>query len=44
MRAFLSGLLDPVLAFLLFLVLFFGGCHIAVRLHIVSSSTRLMPY
>jgi hypothetical protein len=35
---------NPLLALLLFLVLFFGGCEIAVKIHIVSSSTRLMPY
>jgi hypothetical protein len=34
----------PLLTLAIFVVLFFGGCEIAVRVHVVSSSTKLMPY
>ena len=34
----------PFLTMLLFVVLFFGGCEVAVKVHIVSSQTKLMPY
>jgi hypothetical protein len=34
----------PLLTILLFIVLFFGGCGIVLKVHIVSSSTKLMPY
>jgi len=34
----------PLLTLAIFIVLFMGGCEISVRLHIVSSSTKLMPY
>jgi hypothetical protein len=34
----------PGLTILLFILLFMGGCEIAVKIHIVSSSTKLMPY
>jgi len=34
----------PLFTMLVFVVLFFGGCEAAVKLHIVSSSTKLMPY
>jgi hypothetical protein len=34
----------PFLAMLLFVILFFGGCEVAVKVHIVSSQTKLMPY
>ena len=34
----------PLLTLLIFIVLFFGGCEIAVKVHIVSSQTKLMPY
>lgn len=34
----------PFLTILLFVILFFGGCEVAVKVHIVSSQTKLMPY
>ena len=34
----------PLLTLAIFIVLFMGGCEISVQLHIVSSSTKLMPY
>jgi hypothetical protein len=34
----------PFLAILLFIILFFGGCEVAFKVHIVSSQTKLMPY
>jgi len=34
----------PILSILIFLVLFCGGCDLAVKIHIVSSTTKLMPY
>jgi len=34
----------PLLTIFLFVILFFGGCEVAVKIHIVSSSTKLMPY
>lgn len=34
----------PILTILLIVILFFGGCEIAVKVHIVSSQTKLMPY
>ena len=34
----------PLLTIAIFIVLFMGGCEISVQLHIVSSSTKLMPY
>jgi hypothetical protein len=34
----------PLLTIAIFIVLFFGGCEVAVKVHIVSSSTKLMPY
>jgi hypothetical protein len=34
----------PFLTMLIFVVLFFGGCGVAVKVHIISSSTKLMPY
>lgn len=34
----------PLLTILLFILLFFGGCSIAIQVGIVSSSTKLMPY
>ena len=34
----------PLLMILIFVIMFFGGCEIAVKVHIVSSSTKLMPY
>ena len=34
----------PLIAIILFLLMFSGGCSIAFHLGIVSSSTKLMPY
>jgi hypothetical protein len=34
----------PLLTILLIVVLLIGGCGIAVKVHIISSSTKLMPY
>lgn len=34
----------PILSILIFLVLFCGGCDLAVKVHIISSTTKLMPY
>jgi hypothetical protein len=34
----------PLLTILLVMVLLIGGCGIAVKVHIISSSTKLMPY
>ena len=34
----------PLLAVVLFILLFFGGCEVALKVHIVSSQTKLMPY
>ena len=34
----------PLLTMVIFIILFFGGCEVAVKVHIVSSSTKLMPY
>jgi hypothetical protein len=34
----------PLLTVAIFIVLFMGGCEVAVKIHIVSSSTKLMPY
>jgi hypothetical protein len=34
----------PFLTMLIIVVLFFGGCGVAVKVHIVSSTTKLMPY
>jgi len=49
MRETVDKILDflgkhPLLTVAIFIVLFMGGCEISVRLHIVSSSTKLMPY
>jgi hypothetical protein len=34
----------PLLTMVIFIILFFGGCEVAIKIHIVSSSTKLMPY
>lgn len=34
----------PLFVLVLVILAFFGGCSIGVHLHIVSSSTKLMPY
>lgn len=49
MDALLDKALDwmtehPVITVVLILLLFGGGCGIAVHVGIVSSSTKLMPY
>lgn len=35
---------NPLFTMLLIVVLFFGGCSVAIHFHVVSSSTKLMPY
>jgi len=34
----------PLTTIVLFILLFFGGCTVAVHVGIVSSQTKLMPY
>jgi hypothetical protein len=34
----------PLITIVLFIILFFGGCSVAVHVGIVSSQTKLMPY
>jgi hypothetical protein len=34
----------PFLTMLIFVVLFLGGCEVAFKVHIISASTKLMPY
>lgn len=34
----------PFMSIAIFIALFMGGCEIGIKIHIVSSSTKLMPY
>jgi hypothetical protein len=34
----------PLMVIALFIIIFFGGCSVAIHVGIVSDSTKLMPY
>jgi hypothetical protein len=49
MRRLYNAALDftaehPFLTMLIFVVLFLGGCEVSFKVHIISASTKLMPY